>query len=338
MAKRVTLADVAVLAGVHPGTVSRALNGKTESQVNAATVRKVRRAAKQLGYTPNAMARGLRTRNSMTIGVILPDLTNPIFPPMVRGIDSYLLPRGYSALVVNTDSSDETERTLFESLMGRQVDGLIVATGHTQHELMAEAHERGVLAVMVNRDAYGVPYPAVTGDDSRGIREVFAHLTALGHSKILHIAGPSGFSTSEIREESFLAACEQYGVTGRVLPTTSYSIDAGQAALDRVLDAPPEGFTAVVAGNDLLALGAYHSLRLHGMTCPADMSVVGFNDMPFAADFLPPLTTVRAPHFEMGREAARLLLSQIATEESSAVAVRLPVELVVRGSTGPAKR
>ncbi|MBX3098049.1 MAG: LacI family DNA-binding transcriptional regulator [Salinibacterium sp.] len=338
MANRVTLADVAALAGVHPGTVSRALSAKTENQVNAATVRKVRRAAKQLGYTPNAMARGLRTRLSMTVGVIVPDLTNPIFPPMVRGIDSYLLPRGYSALVVNTDGSDETERTVFESLLARQVDGFIVATGHTHHRLMAEAQERGVLVVMVNRDAHGVRYPAVTGDDSLGIKEIFAHLVALGHSRIVHLAGPAGFSTSEIREEAFRAACEQFSVTGRVLPTSAYSIDAGQAAMDILLDGPAEGFTAVVAGNDLLALGAYHSLRQHGMVCPDDMSVVGFNDMPFAGDFFPPMTTVRVSHFDMGAEAARLLLAQIEAPESTALAVRLPVSLVVRGSTAPAKR
>ncbi|NYI40189.1 LacI family DNA-binding transcriptional regulator [Demequina lutea] len=338
MSNRITLADVAKLAGVHPGTVSRALSGKTENQVNAATVRRVRRAAKQLGYMPNAMARGLRTRSSMTIGVIVPDLMNPIFPPMVRGIDSYLAPRGFSAFVVNTDGKDAAERTLFESLMERQVDGFIVATGHTDHVLMADALARGVLAVMVNREAHGVSFPSVTGDDARGIHEVVAHLSELGHRRILHLAGPRGFSTSEIRESAFQAACSQTGAAGRVVPTSSYSIDAGQSALDVVLDQGVDGFTAVVAANDLLALGAYHSLRMHGLDCPGDISVVGFNDMPFAGDFLPPMTTVRSPHFEMGVEAARLLLEQIASGQSSAVSVKLPVALVVRGSSGPARR
>ncbi|MDB5621413.1 LacI family DNA-binding transcriptional regulator [Tardiphaga sp.] len=336
MHKRVTLADVAQLAGVHPGTVSRALNEKTESQVNQATARRVRRVAKQLGYTPNAVARGLRTRLSMTIGVIIPDLTNPIFPPIVRGIDSYLAPRGYSALVVNTDGSNTAERTLFESLMERQVDGFIVATGHSQHQLMAEAHSRGVHAVMVNRDANGVPYSSVIGDDAQGIRAAVEHLVKLGHTKIVHLAGPVGFSTSHIRASAFVAACKEYDVPGRVFDTPAYSIEAGQEALDALLDSQLDPATAIVASNDLLALGAYHSLRSHGLRCPEDVSVVGFNDMPFAGDFQPPMTTVRAPHFEMGVESARLLLSEIAGSLSGAVMVTLPVSLVIRGSTAAA--
>lgn len=336
MRKRVTLTEVAKAAGVHPGTASRALNEETESQVSETTVRRVRKIAKDLGYTPNTVARGLRTNRSMTIGIIVPDLTNPIFPPMVRGIDSYLAPRGYSSLVVNTDGSDATERTLFESLMERQVDGFIVATGHNNHQLMIEAHERGVHAVMVNRDAMDVPYPAVTGDDSQGIFAAVVHLLELGHKHLVHFAGPVGFSTSRIRAEAFLAACEKLGIYGRVIDTTAYSVDAGQKVMDEVLDNGSDRITAVVAGNDLLALGAYHSLRSHGLRCPEDVSVVGFNDMLFANDFQPPLTTVRSPHFEMGVEAARLLLNEIAGTLPGGARVMLPVALIVRGSTGPA--
>lgn len=333
MRTRVTLADVARLAGVHPGTVSRALNDKTESQVNQATARRVRRAAKELGYTPNAVARGLRTRLSMTIGVIIPDLTNPIFPPIVRGIDSFLAPQGYSALVVNTDGRDSSERTLFESLMERQVDGFIVATGHSHHQLMAEARARGVHAVMVNRDANGVPYSSVVGDDARGMVAVVEHLVALGHTKIVHLSGPAGFSTSHVRAAAFVAACDESRVEGSVIDAAEYSISAGQAAADALLDSDADIATAFVAGNDLLALGVYHSLRSHGLRCPEDASVVGFNDMPFAGDFQPSMTTVRVPHFEMGVESARLLLSEIADSESREVTVTLPVSLVVRGST-----
>ncbi len=333
MRTRVTLADVAQRAGVHPGTVSRALNDKTEGQVNQATARRVRKAAKELGYTPNAVARGLRTRLSMTIGVIIPDLTNPIFPPVVRGIDSFLGPRGYSALVVNTDGRDSSERTLFESLMERQVDGFIVATGHSHHQLMAEAYSRGVHAVMVNRDANGVPYSSVIGDDARGIRAVVEHLVGLGHTGIVHLSGPEGFSTSHARATAFTVACEELHVAARVIDVAAYSIEAGQAAADALLDSGANTATAFVAGNDLLALGVYHSLRSHGLRCPEDASVVGFNDMPFAGDFQPPMTTVRVPHFEMGVESARLLLSEIADAEPRVVTVTLPVSLIIRGST-----
>lgn len=336
MSRRVTIADVASLAGVHPGTVSRALNAKTENQVNGETARRVREAAKQLGYTPNSIARGLRTSSSMMIGVIIPDLTNPIFPPIVRGIDSYLGPRGYSTVVVNTDGSDETERQLFDSLIQRQVDGLIFATGHSGPSMAAEAYRRGIHAVMVNRDSRGVPYPAVVGDDSQGIRASLTHLVQLGHRRILHLAGPEGFSTSEIRSRAFDEGCRELGLDGRIVPTSAYSVDAGQRVMDGVLDSQDPRPTAVVAGNDLLALGAYHSLRSHGLRCPEDVSVVGFNDMPFAGDFQPAMTTVRTPHFDLGAESARVLLDRIEESGLPTVRVVLPVELIVRASTAPA--
>jgi LacI family transcriptional regulator len=336
MSRRVTIADVATLAGVHPGTVSRALNTKTQDQVNRETAQRVREAAKQLGYTANPIARGLRTSSSMTIGVIIPDLTNPIFPPIVRGIDSYLGPRGYSAVVVNTDGSDEAEQLLFESLMQRQVDGLIFATGHSGPSMAAEAYRRGVHAVMVNRDSRGVPYPAVVGDDAQGIRASLDHLMGLGHQRVLHLAGPMGFSTSEIRARAFDEGCRELGLEGRIVETAAYSVDEGQRVMDGVLDSGDVAPTAVVAGNDLLALGVYHSLRSHGLRCPEDVSVVGFNDMPFAGDFQPAMTTVRTPHFDLGAESARVLLDRIAESGLPTVRVVLPVELIVRASTAVA--
>ena len=337
MSSRVTIADVARLAGVHAGTVSRALNEKTEIQVNHETLLRVRQAAKQLGYAPNSIARGLRTNSSMTIGVIIPDLTNPIFPPIVRGIDSRLAARGYSAVVVNTDGSDDAERLLFESLVQRQVDGLIFATGHSGHSIAGEAFERGIKAVMVNRDSGGVPYPTVVGDDADGIAASLRHLADLGHRRVVHLEGPPSFSTSRIRAEAFVAGCAALGLEGRVVPCAAYSVEAGQSAMDDILGSRGERPTAVVAGNDLLALGVYHSLRLHGLGCPDDISVVGFNDMPFAGDFQPAMTTVRTPHFQMGAESARLLLEQIDDAQQTALKITLPVELVVRASTGPAR-
>ncbi len=333
MSKPVTISDVARLAGVHPGTVSRALNLKTESKVNPETVRRVRRAAKQLGYQPNSIARGLRTSSSMTIGVITPALPTPIFPPIVRGIDSHLATRGYSAVVVNTDGSDVTERLLFESLVQRQMDGFVFATGHSGPSIAAEAYERGIKAVMVNRDSGGVPYPAAVGDDAEGIRAALAHLAGLGHTRIVHIAGPSAFSTSQVREKAFVDGCVEFGLSGEVVGTAAYSVDEGQRAMGRVLESSSPGPTAVVAANDLIALGVYHALRIHGLRCPQDISVVGFNDMPFAGDFQPAMTTVRAPHFELGVVAARLLCDEIESSSIMAAKIMLPVELIIREST-----
>jgi LacI family transcriptional regulator len=151
----------------------------------------------------------------------------------------------------------------------------------------------------------------------------------------VHLAGPIGLSTSQVRTESFVSGCAALGIEGRVFQAPTYTVEAGQQVMDEVLDSSDFRPTAVVAGNDLLALGVYHSLRLHGLRCPDDVSVVGFNDMPFAGDFQPPMTTVRTPHFELGVEAARLLLSQIEHSALTALRVVLPVELIVRASTGP---
>lgn len=336
--KRATIDDVAKLANVHKATVSRALNAQTQHQVSQATIKRVTWAAEQLGYVPNIMARGLRTSSSMTIGVVIPDLTNPFFPPIVRGIENYLQPRGYTALLANTDSSEAIERAALESLLGRRVDGLIVASGQRHEPALAEAHAAGVRAVMLNRESGSVPYPLVAGNDASGIAAAVAHLVELGHRDILHLAGPQDFSTSLARATAFEDACRAApGVSGRVIETAALSVEAGQQSMDRVL-AELSCPTAVVAGNDLVALGVLRSLRAHGLNCPGDVSVVGFNDIEFAQDFFPPLTTVRVPMLEMGAEAARLLLEIIETGLDERVTVRLPVSLIVRGSTGPAPR
>jgi LacI family transcriptional regulator len=338
MGNRPTLVDVAKAAGVHLSTASRALNDSTSTQISPETVKKVQKVAKELGYTINTVARGLRTKKTQTIGVIVPDLTNPIFPPIVRGIDSYLGPRGYSVLVVNTDNDAESERNHFNSLMRRQVDGLIIATGHTDQSIIADYHNQGITAVMVNREATGAPYPAVIGDDASGISMGVEHLASLGHKKLLHLTGPTESSTSRIRSQAFTAACKKLGLQAKIIKCSAYSIEAGQNAMDKFLDQNPKAITGVVAGNDLLALGVYHSLRSHGLKCPQDVSVVGFNNMPFANDFQPPLTTVDAPHYEMGVQAARIILNQIEGDESSPVKIMLPVSLIVRGSTATAKK
>jgi LacI family transcriptional regulator len=259
---------------------------------------------------------------------------------MVRGIESALAPRGYSAVIVNTDGSDELERFLVDSLLQRQVDGLIFATGHTEHASAADAFQRGVKAVMVNRDARGVPFPAVVGDDAAGIRDALDHLAALGHRRVVHLAGPGTFSTGTIRASAFVARCAELGLNGTVKSAAAYSLDEGTRLTGEVLEDPAFRPTAIVAGNDLLALGAYHALRAHDLRCPEDVSVVGFNDMPFAGDFQPPMTTVRVPHFDLGAEAARLLLDQLEAQAPGVTPVRivLPVHLVVRGSTAPPQR
>src|ERR671920_64042 len=164
-----TLRDVAEAAGVHAATVSRALNPDTRRMVNAETALRVLRAAETLGYRPNPIARSLKTAKSGTVGLVIPDLTNPLFPPIVRGIEDVLAPAGYSALIVNTDNDATREEAQIESLRSRQVEGLIVATARRHHPLLVRLHEQGVRMVLVNRRVDDLELPAVTADDAVGI-------------------------------------------------------------------------------------------------------------------------------------------------------------------------
>lgn len=330
------MSDVARAAGVHKATASRALNPDTSGLVNAATARRVLAAARELGYTPNTMARGLRTSRSHTVGVLIPDLTNPLFPPIVRGIENALSARDYTALIANTDNDDAQETSRFEALLGRHVDGLILATGRREHPLLQVAHERGVRAVLVNRSTERPLYPVVTGDEVAGITAAVDHLADLGHRRLLHLAGPAELSTGAARARAFRQAVTARRVDGPVVTCSSYSIRAGEEAMRGVLSRRGPVPSGVVAGNDLIALGALRAVRAHGLRCPADVSVVGYNDMPFLDEVDPPLTSVHVPHHELGAEAARLLLQQFDGTPVPPKTITLPVHLVIRESTAPA--
>jgi LacI family transcriptional regulator len=332
-----TLRDVAQMAGVHPATASRALNPQTRPLVNADTARKVLRAAESIGYQPNPIARSLKTARSSTVGLVIPDLTNPLFPPIVRGIEDVLAAVGYSAWIVNTDNDPAREETQVESLRSRQVEGLIIATARREHPLLVRLHRMGVRMVLVNRRVDGLELPSVTADDDAGISMAVTHLAALGHTRIAHLAGPQQTSTGVARARAFRHAVRDLGLDddpALIVECGYWSETEGAQALRRLLDAGTR-WTAVVAGNDLIALGCYDVFAERGMRCPDDLSVVGFNDMPFLDKMNPPLTTVSIPHYELGSEAGRLLLDTIDDPERVPRSVLLTPSLVVRASTAP---
>ena len=330
-----TLRDVAADAGVHPATASRALNPTTRPLVNGETAERVLAAAARLGYRPNPIARGLKTNRSYTIGVVVPDLRNPLFPPIARGIEERLEGSGYTSVLANTDNMDERERLSVEALRARQVDGFITAAAHRTHPLLRELADTGIPVVQVNRRMDDDDVPSVVADDRAGVGMAIDHLVELGHRSIAHVGGPLEVSTGVARYEAFLDAMGARGVPvdERLVPTAlNYSESEGARLTRGLLERGPE-FTAILAGNDLMALGCIDALREAGLRCPQDVSVVGFNDMDWSDRFSPPLTTVRVPHHELGVRAADLLLERLADPAAEARHVVLPVELVVRGST-----
>ncbi len=337
MRSSVTIRDVARLADVHPGTVSRALNEQTRGLVNPETAERVIRAAEELGYRPNPIARGLKTNRSFTVGVLIPDLTNPLFPPILRGIDDRLGDAGYTLLTVNTDNDAERERTHVDALLARHVDGFIAATARLHAELLAEVAAGGTPVVLVNRSVEDGSLPAVTVDDRRGSMLAVEHVVGLGHTEIGHLAGPQNTSTGHGRYLGFNDAMAAAGLRvprERISYSDAFSESEGARACEELMARDPR-LTAIVTANDRLAIGCYDTLAARGLSCPGDVSVVGFNDMPLVDRLAPPLTTIRVPQREIGQVAADLLLGRLGEGTNGSDQILLEPTLVVRGSTGP---
>ncbi len=335
-AKRVTIEDVARAARVHASTVSRALNPRTRGLVTAAVAERVRGAAGRLGYVPDPVAAGLRTRRTATVGVLIPDIANPLFPPLLRGLEAALGEAGYTAIIANTDNDPDRAAQALERLAARRVEGLILATATRADPLVARCRTLRLPVVLVNRATDVARVSSVVGDDALGVRLAVEHLLRLGHRHIGHVAGPAELSTGAARRASFAAAIAAAGLgtAGAIVEAAAYAIEPGRVAAAALLDRHPR-LTAIVAANDLIALGCYDALAARGLACPLDCSVTGFNDMPFADRFAPPLTTVRLAHRLLGATAAELLLAELAHPRLPKRQIRLAPELVVRGSTAP---
>lgn len=334
--QKVRLVDVAREAAVHPATASRALSPDAQGEVSPATVERVRRAAERLGYVPNTLARGLRTSRSYVAALVVPDITNALFPPIVRGAEQVLTGAGFTLVLTDTNNAAEVERSQIASLRAHGVDGFIVATASWEDALLDDLAAEGFPTVLVNRRCSTSEIPFVGGDDQRGIRRCVEHLADLGHRDVVHLAGPADTSTGRERAHAFRAAMRDrtLPLRGAVLECAGYTERAGAAGAARLL-ARRRPFTAVVAANDLLALGAMGELSRAGLECPRDYSITGFNDLAFMDKLTPPLTTVRVPFTEMGAAAARALLEWISHARPTATQSLLPVELIVRGTTGP---
>lgn len=338
LGRRVTLRDVAGRAGVHASTASRALNERTRSLVDSQTVDRVLQAAAELGYRPDSMARGLKTNRTYTVGMLLPDLTNPLFPPIVRGVEDSLGQADYTLILANTDNDVDKERATLNALLGRRVDGLILATAQREAApAVRELIDGGMPLVLVNRKLDEPVVPSVLGDDRRGIELAVEHLVELGHERIAHVGGPQQTSTGLARHEGFVAALHAAGIEPDpelVVVADWFREEPGADAFRALLDHRPD-LTAVVAANDLIAIGCYDVLSERGLAVRGHISVTGYNDMLFADKLCPPLTTIRVPHYELGARAGAVVLDEIRQRSTEPARVLLEPSLVVRESTGP---
>jgi LacI family transcriptional regulator len=332
---RTTLRDIARHVGVHPSTVSRVLNPATRSMVSQEIAERVSDAAAVLGYRPNPIAYGLRTNRSFTVGVLVPDLTNPVFPPIMRGIETTLEAAGYIAILANSDNDATRERTILDAMRSRQVDGLILATAHLEDPLIAECIEEETPLVLINRRLEQPGVSSVVNDDRAGIAAALNHLADLGHTRIAHIAGPQSLSTGLARYEGMKEAMAARGIVADedlFVFCELFNVDEGRRCCEILLDRG-KPFTAIVAAHDLLAIGCYETLSSRGITCPRDVSITGYNDIPLVDRLNPPLTTLRTPVHRMGVAAATCLLERLVNAHAPAREIVVQTELIVRGST-----
>lgn len=329
-----TLKDVAAATGVHYSTVSRALNPATRDLVKADIAQRIVETARRLGYRPNSVASSLRTRRTRVIGVVVPDLASLLFPPILEGIEHVLLKEGYMTIVANTANDPDRHRRILSGMVERQVDGLILASATLHDPMIDQWLENQSPMVLMNRTDESGRVPAVLNDDLRGIGLAVKHLYDLGHRRIAHIAGPAQLSTGAIRLRGFHFACSELSIRKTrhsVAHAVSFTREAGRDACRHLLERYPS-LTAIVASNDLIALGCYDVFAEKGIACPSDISVTGYNDAPFVELVTPPLTTVRIDQREMGVEAARILLAMMSGHTTGADVLLRPV-LIQRQST-----
>lgn len=335
--KRITLKDIARETGVHVSTVSRALDPVERKSITEEVASRIQAAADALGYRPNRIAAGLRTNRTMTVGVMIPDITNVIFPPILRGIESVLEPLGYASIIVNTDSERDRETRLVDVLRDRGVDGIIHAAVLRSDPSIARAAAEGLPVVTLNRMVENSQIPYIINDEDAGICEMLRHLRDLGHRDIAHVAGPQDLSTGQLRLAAFRNAAATLSLNfDPALVATARRFDEKEGArCVRELLASGRRFTAALCANDRLALGAIDELREHGIDCPREISVTGFNDMPFLDLIRPRLTTVRILQHSAGQTAATVLLKLMNGDKAEDIPMEtiLPVEIVVREST-----
>jgi LacI family transcriptional regulator len=333
-----TLKDVAKLVGMHQTTVSRALSPLTSHLVNEETVKMIKEAAKSLNFEPNPIASSLRTKKSMNIGVVIPDLRNPLFTEIVRGVQDTLDSAGYSCFIVNTDGDINKEAKLIKSMKARRVDGLILATARQQSNDL-EQILGDLPAVSINRTSANTHLPSVTTDEDHGTKLAVTHLFSKGHVEIAHLAGPTWSSTGSERANAFQREVKAVGLDfdeKSIEYCEAWTVEAGQKGAKFLLN-KNKNITAIFAANDLLAMGLYDELAERKLKCPKDISVVGYNDIPFVDRITPALTTIRIPKYEIGSEASRLILSMLIEKSTNSTRhIRLTPELKVRHSTsGP---
>ncbi|MEX2160970.1 MAG: LacI family DNA-binding transcriptional regulator [Anaerolineales bacterium] len=308
MPKRVTVADVARTAGVSMMTVSRAINGTPG--VSPGTRRAILKIAKKIGYHPSGVARALATRRTRTIGLLIPDITNPFFSELARGAEDYAYQHGYGLFLVNTDEDPQREEGVLASLREKQVDGLVWCSSRLEQTRLKHWSMQFPRVVLVNRRHAGVA--SINVDDEDGARRAVAFFAGGGRRNIAFFAGPSHSFSSQRRLAGYRAGLDEAGIPfkpGLAIQSTP-NYDGGVQALT-FLSAGGLACDAVLTYNDLVAVGAVQACKKFGLHVPRDLAFIGFDDIPMAALVSPQLSTLRIDKRAMGARAVEALIASI---------------------------
>jgi LacI family transcriptional regulator len=318
-------------------TVSRVLNDQAATgRITADTEERIREVALRLGYRRNTIARALRTGRTLVVGMVVPDVANLYQAEITRAAGDVFSGKGYSLILASTDDNPAHAESQVSAMLGVQAEGLMYGVARGDDAVLAGIIEEDIPVVLFNRAVSDMEVSAVLPDDHGGTRLAVQHLISLGHTRIVHVGGPEDVSSTVNRLEAFEETLRAADLTGSHQFTQRQTEDEGYRVTATLLEERPDT-TAVLAANDRLALGAIDAIRDTGRACPGDISVVGFNDMPYTDRFSPPLTTIRISQNELGARTARLLLETIADPRRAPETQLVSAQLVVRGSTAPAR-
>lgn len=329
-----TISDVAKRAGVSTMTVSRVINNS--GYISHETQERVRKAITELGFVPNALARSLRFKQTKTLALVLTDITNPFFTTLARGVEDAASENGFTVMFSNTDESAAEEAEHIHTLLQKQVDGFLLVPTARSGETIVQMQERNTPVVVLDRRVPGVRVDTVRSDSIPGAHAVTRHLIDLGHHRIAMLSGPLEISTSADRAEGYRQAMEDAGIAIQPdwLHYGQFTQGSGYEMARTILTLNPRP-TAVFAGNNFIAIGAYTALREAGLRIPQDISLVTFDDLPAYLMMEPFLTTVDQPAYEMGYQATKLLLGYLEGDPPAEPReILLPTRLIIRYSSG----
>jgi len=331
-----TIQDVAKLAGVAPITVSRVINnsGYTSEETRA----RVEAAIASLGYIPNTLARGLRSKRTQTLALVMTDITNPFFTLIARGVEDRASHSGYTVIFCNTDESEAKEEKYINILLQKQVDGILLVPACSNSASVKFLQSNDIPVVLIDRKIPGTQIDLVRADSEGGAYRLIKHLIELGHKRIVTITGPREVSTSSDRVSGYQRAMHEAGLEDlESVYYGSFTQASGYELARQALELAPRP-TAIFGANNFISIGVLKALRDTQLRVPEDVTVVGFDDLPPSMVIEPILTVASQPAYEMGSQAAELLLKRISNElPGSNQEVILPTEMIVRRSSAPPK-